>query len=111
MPCVHMKLAYCKHTIATIQKFGLISMRLGRGKFKNHTAQKSGRRAKNTPALEVDDATPLQTCTAITMANVAVLNVDSSNKSACPEGWIEGSDGFEVTVSTNRIGKAHRQFC
>ena len=58
MPCVHMKLAYCKHTIATIQKFGLISMRLGRGKFKNHTAQKRGRSAKNTPALEVDDSTP-----------------------------------------------------
>ena len=87
MPCVHMKLAYCKHTIATIQKFGLISMRLSRGKFKNHTAQKRGQSAKNTPALEVDDATPLQT--AITMANVAVLNVDSSNKSSCPEGWIE----------------------
>ena len=90
---VFMKLAYCKHTIATIQKFGLISMRLGRGKFKNHKTQKRGRRAKNTPALEVDDTTPLQT--AITMANVPVLNVDSSNKSACPEGWIEGSDGSD----------------
>ena len=56
MPCVHMELAYCKHTIATIQKFGLIS---------------------------------------ITMANVPVLNVDSSNKSACPEGCIEGSDGSD----------------
>jgi len=53
-----MKLAYCKHTIATIQKFGLILMRLGRGKFKNHTAQKRGQRAKNTLVLELDDATP-----------------------------------------------------
>ena len=68
-------------------------MRLGRGKFKNHKTQKRGRRAKNTPALEVDDTTPLQT--AITMANVPVLNVDSSNKSACPEGWSEGSDGSD----------------
>ena len=68
-------------------------MGLGRGTFKYHTAQKRGRRAKNTPALEVDDATPLQT--AITMANVPVLNVDRSNKSACPEGWIESSDGSD----------------
>jgi hypothetical protein len=57
---VFMKLVYCKHTIATIQKFGLISMRLGRGKFKNHKTQKRGRRAKNTPALEVDDTTPFR---------------------------------------------------
>ena len=68
-----MKLAYCKHTIATIEKFGLILMRLGRGKFKNHTAQKRRRRARNAPALEVDEPTPLEA--AITVANVPILYI------------------------------------
>jgi hypothetical protein len=90
---VFMKLSYCKHVLATIEKFGLVSMRLGRGKFNNHMAQKRGRRAKNTPALQVDAPTPLHS--AITNPNVPALLIDSSNKSECPEGWVEGSDGSD----------------
>ena len=80
-------------------------MRLEHGKFKNHTAQKRGRRARNTPALEVDEPTPLEA--AITVANVPILQINSTNNSECPEGWIAGSDcehykndhGFVLVIS------------
>ena len=65
-------------------------MRLGHGKFKNHTAQKRGRRARNNPVQEVDELTPLEA--EITVANVPFLQINSMNNSECPKGWIAWSD-------------------
>ena len=85
-----LKWGYCKHILATIDKFGLTSKRLGRGKFANHTNQRKGRKPTNTPALQLDPPNHAQS--AITRANVPVLTVDASNRSECPDGWMNGSD-------------------
>ena len=43
---VFLKLSYCKHVLATVNKFGLTSKRLGQGKFANQT--ENGGAAKET---------------------------------------------------------------
>ena len=86
---VFLKNGYCKHLIATMTKFGLTSKMMSRGKFKNNTKQKKGRRPHNTPALQKD---PTALETAITKANVPTLIPTEENYSQWPEGWVEGSD-------------------
>ena len=89
-----LKYSYCKHLLATLDRFGLTSKRLGRGKFANHTNRKRGRAGRNAPALTVDmDPTPMQV--AITQANVPTSVVSMETKAQFPEWCVDGSDGSE----------------
>ena len=97
---VFLKNGYCKHLIATMNKFGLTSKMMGRGKFKNNTKQKKGRRPYNTPALH-KDPTPMET--AITEANVPTLVPTEDNYSEWPEGWLEGSDDSDASDCEGKL--------
>lgn len=91
---VFQKLCYCKHVLATMYKFGLVSKRLGRGKFKNHTNQAKGKRRRNTPALQRDLPAPVQEAPAV-IANVPHLIINAANRNEVPAGWVDGSDVSE----------------
>ena len=87
---VFLKLSYCKHVLATVNKFGLTSKRLGQGKFANHTNRKRGRSKRNTLALCVDP--PREESIPVLNNCVPKLHITEEVVDQIPSGWIAMSD-------------------
>jgi hypothetical protein len=95
---VFLKWSYCKHTLATVEKFQLHSRTLGQRKFKNHSRRGRGRLPRNSSALQPDTPAPVAAVApnASLELNVAPLIWTARNSMDGPEGWVDESEGSDV---------------
>lgn len=87
---IFLKYICCKHSLATMLKYGLTSKTVGRRVLANHTVRGKGKPATNTPALE-QDAPPTTHAVTVSPA-VPELIVTAESAHQFPAGWIVLSD-------------------